>query len=751
MSGKRSRTIKHIHCWLDSTVALYWIKDQGDYRQFVANRIQKICQHENVIWHYVPTGENPADVGSRGGNINHNNLWKHGPPWLSYPAQWPAEGTLELTPESQAQAQVVREIFKVAIVKEDVLDQLLQKHSLTKIQRAQNTVKDDQQFHVDREQLNLQENNVGILECRGRIIGEYPVYIPDIHPFATSLVHKDIVMPDEVTECFNDYFSGVGSKIANSVGEGSFKYDEFMIKTTDTFHFQTIDTYTVFHMLLSISASKATGLDKIPAKILKIAAPVIAQSLTNLFNYSIQTEIFPTEWKVAKIIPLHKSGPKNIVDNYRPISILSAISKIFEKILYKQLFAYLNNNNLISKHQFGFRPMHSTADALLHSTNEWYRNMDDGMLNIAVFLDLKKAFDTVNHEILIGKLSFLGMQPCALNLITSYLGNRLQRCYVNGYLSKPHKIDYGVPQGSILGPLLFLIYINDLPNCIEKSTVRMFADDTILTASGMALPEIESKINHDLNSVQKWLLANKLCLNLIKTEYLLIGSKQKISKLTNDPVIQIANRLVNRVTNKKSLGVEIDQCLLWDIHLDEICKKVSAGIGAIRKLKPYVARETLVSVYCALVQPYFDYCCLVWEPIGATLSNRLQSLQNRAARVILGYRNEHGQSEAALNELQWKTLKQRRLVMKARLMFRIIHGQAPAVLIESFQNPNAPQHDYNLRNSDYGFYLTKPKTEYMRKTISYSGAKLWNNLPSEVRKSISINTFNSLISDISLS
>ena len=395
--------------------------------------------------------------------------------------------------------------------------------------------------------------------------------------------------------------------------------------------------------------------------------------------------------------------------------------------------------------------MHSTADALLHSTNEWYRNMDDGMLNIAVFLDLKKAFDTVNHEILIGKLSFLGMQPCALNLITSYLENRSQRCYVNGYLSKPQKIDYGVPQGSILGPLLFLIYINDLPNCIEKSTVRMFADDTTLTASGIALPEIESKINHDLNNVQKWLLANKLCLNLIKTEYLLIGSKQKISKLTNDPVIQIANRLVNRVTNKKSLGVVIDQYLLWDNHLDEICKKVSSGIGAIRKLKPYVTRETLVSVYCALVQPYFDYCCLVWEPIGATLSNRLQSLQNRAARVILGYRNEHGQSEAALNELQWKTLMQRRLVMKARLMYRIIHGQAPAVLIESFQNPIAPQHDYNLRNSDFGFYLTKPKTEYMKKSISYSGAKLWNNLPSEVRNSISINTFNSLISDISLS
>ena len=218
-----------IHCWLDSTVALYWIKDQGEYRQFVANRIQKIRQHENVIWHYVPTGENPADVGRRGGNINHNNPWKHGPPWLSDPAQWPAQRALESTPESQAEAKVVRGIFKVAIVKEDVLDQLLQKHSLPKvlritawvrrfitnckrqtvkrktahmdshevreqrewwIRRAQNAVKDDQQFRLDREQLNLQENNLGILECRGRIIGEYPVYIPDIHPFATSLVRE---------------------------------------------------------------------------------------------------------------------------------------------------------------------------------------------------------------------------------------------------------------------------------------------------------------------------------------------------------------------------------------------------------------------------------------------------------------------------------------------------------------------------------------------------------------------------------
>ena len=235
---------------------------------------------------------------------------------------------------------------------------------------------------------------------------------------------------------------------------------------------------------------------------------------------------------------------------------------------------------------------------------------------------------------------------------------------------QPQKIDYGGSTRLYFGTTFFLNLHKRFPNCIEKSTARMFADDTTLTASGVAVPETQSKINHD--RFDKWLLGNKLCQNLVKTEYLLIGSKHKINKLTNDPVIQIVNRPVNRVTTK-------------------YVKKVSSGIGAIRRLKPYVTHETLVSVYYALVQPYFDYCCLVWEPIGATLSNRLQSLQNIAARIILGYRNEHGQSEAALNELKWKTLMQRRLLLKARLVYKIVYGQAPTILIEIFQNLVTPQ------------------------------------------------------------
>jgi hypothetical protein len=214
-----------VHCWLDSSVALYWINDQGEYRQFVANRVQKIRQHENVIWHHVPTAVNPADIGSRGGKIYGNTLWQEGPSWLSNPAEWPVQRVLEPTPDSKSEAKVIKEIFKAAHIEEDILDPLLDKYPLPKVLRigawvrrfilnckrrqpaerevgpinsrevqqqrewwirlAQDAVKHDARYLADRERLNLQENNLGILECRGRIIGEYPIYIPDFHPFAS--------------------------------------------------------------------------------------------------------------------------------------------------------------------------------------------------------------------------------------------------------------------------------------------------------------------------------------------------------------------------------------------------------------------------------------------------------------------------------------------------------------------------------------------------------------------------------------
>lgn len=222
-------------------------------------------------------------------------------------------------------------------------------------------------------------------------------------------------------------------------------------------------------MLSSLSPAKASGLDGLPVKLIKLASPYIAKSLTSIFNRSISTGIFPCEWKTARVTPIYKSGPKSNMDNYRPISIISVIAKTMEKLVHNQIYSYLQGANIPTNVQHGFRPLHSTVTALLKMTNHWYQNMDEGLINGVVFLDLKKAFDTVDHGILLKKLYLYGVRGMAHDWFRSYLSNRTQYCQVNGKLSEPRTIITGIPQGSILGPLLFLVYINDLPNCLKNA------------------------------------------------------------------------------------------------------------------------------------------------------------------------------------------------------------------------------------------------------------------------------------------
>ena len=210
-------------------------------------------------------------------------------------------------------------------------------------------------------------------------------------------------------------------------------------------------------MLSGLSNNKPTGIDKISCKIIKIAAPAIADSLPYIFNRAVTQSTFPDQWKVARITPLYKGGQRNIPGNYRPISVLPAISKIMERILYNQTYNYLTTFGLLNSSQFGFRKSHSTATALLECTNEWYVNLDRKLFNLVVFIDLKKAFDTVDHQVLFKKLEHFGIKGQAHSLLKSYLTNCSQKCQLKGFVSSEQPINCGVPQGSILGPLLFLL------------------------------------------------------------------------------------------------------------------------------------------------------------------------------------------------------------------------------------------------------------------------------------------------------
>lgn len=254
-------------------------------------------------------------------------------------------------------------------------------------------------------------------------------------------------------------------------------------------------------MIHSLPVNKASGLDGISAKLLKEAGPIVSASLTYIINLSLTTGIFPDDWKGARVSPIHKGDAKTNPNNYRPISVLPVVSKLVERIVFNQFYEYLMRHDLLANAQSGFRPCHSTLTALLDITNDWYSNMDNGLLNGVLFLDLKKAFDTVDHEVLLQKLKLYGVDTLSLKWFQSYLTGRKQRTHVNDALSDYCSVVCGVPQGSILGPLLFLVYINDLPECGLASTPRLYADDTCLTLTSRDPIDLQSKLNSDLRII----------------------------------------------------------------------------------------------------------------------------------------------------------------------------------------------------------------------------------------------------------
>lgn len=283
---------------------------------------------------------------------------------------------------------------------------------------------------------------------------------------------------------------------------------------THSFKFRAVNERFVKENLKNLKTNKACGLDKISARLLKDAAEVISHSLTLLINKSFEEGCFPATWKSAKVTALFKGGDQSSKDNYRPISILPTISKIIEKAAHTQLYGYLEGNNLLTNAQYGFRHKLSTASALINFTDTLLDKMDKGQTTGVVFLDMKKAFDTVNHDILIKKLKFLDVFGTTLQWFNSYLRGRMQRAVCGNEMSCSAKVSIGVPQGSILGPLLFLVYINGIHEVTRHTTMTMFADDMAISYSSNCASDLQNKLNTDLGSIATWLNENKLHLML---------------------------------------------------------------------------------------------------------------------------------------------------------------------------------------------------------------------------------------------
>ena len=333
-----------------------------------------------------------------------------------------------------------------------------------------------------------------------------------------------------------------------------------------------------------VKTAKSFGTDNISSYFLKLSLPVIENSLAFMFNTSIKTSMFPDSWKIARVTPIYKNRDRADKSNYRPMSVLPVISRLFEKLVTNQVYKHMENNGYFHLGNLPTYAFHSTVTHLLKNTDDWYNGLDLGRLVGLVFIDLKKAFDTVDHEILCQKLVHYGVQQRELAWFRSYLCNRKQFCRVNGVSSKTDCMDVGVPQGSCLGPLLFLIYINDLPQAVQNSTVSMYADDTSLCYQSSDINELNEAMNIDLKQLDIWLQGNKPSLNVAK-QILLFSTKQKhnILKSRNDDLdLKIRDNELEIIQRTKYLGVQIDNSLNWKEHIKTVSAKVSRAIGFLK-------------------------------------------------------------------------------------------------------------------------------------------------------------------------
>ncbi len=562
---------------------------------------------------------------------------------------------------------------------------------------------------------------------------------------------KKVTQDKDIVNEFNKFFTSIGPKLANNIADSGNSPDPLSYinhDITHVFHFRNISYYDLRSEIQNMQIGKSTGLDKISTKLIKQAGDTIIESLLEVYNLSLRTGTFPDDWKLAKVTPIYKSEDKTFCENYRPISVISNIAKTFEKLVCKQLNTFLDNNNIIVNNQSGFRRNHSTETSLLQSTEMWLKSIDQGLINGVIFLDLKKAFDTIDHQILLSKLHAYGIRGNAFKWFQSYLDQRKQICMLNNCKSNIEKIRCGVPQGSNLGPLLFLIYINDFPNCLEATHSNLFADDTILSCQGHSSADIEHRLNYDILNAQKWLTANKLTLNYEKTKYMIIGSQQRLGNLSYEPKIIINGHQIKRVYEKEVLGIVIDDKLNWNRQNDEQCNKISKNINLLKKAKDFVGLDTLQTVYNALVMPHFNYCSTIWHNNNQKHLDKLYKLQKRAARIIT--KSDYTiRSSHIFQKLSWKPIN---LLLKRRdlfMTFKAIKGLLPDNIVQLFHT--CENSGYELRSNNLKLSQPKPKTNFLKNSFSYRGAACWNNIPTSLlnrlKESTSLRAVQSLIND----
>ena len=569
--------------------------------------------------------------------------------------------------------------------------------------------------------------------------------VPDI--FTDN--NQTFVGSSEIAEGFNDFFVNVGPRLSSYIPESNVTFETYLNESiNENFVFANITPDIILETVSKLKPKNSSGKDNISTKLLKEIIDCIDYPIAHLFNLSFKTGYIPSEYKCAKIIPIFKADEKDKFNNYRPISILPALSKLLEKIAAIQMFRYLNKFNIFYKHQYGFRPKHNTNQPLLHLLNKIYENLNKSKpeFTLGIFLDLKKAFDCCDLDILLKKLIHYGFKNVANTWFKNYLVNRTQYVCINGVFSTEKTITCGVPQGSVLGPLLFLLYINDLPLATSFFT-SLFADDTSFLKSSSDIASLILDANTELKKAAKWFQANRLTLNVSKTKYIVFRNKNMHFD-PNSCNISIGNKILERIGNNcvnkyfKFVGLKLDEFLNWDFQIEHISNKIASSIFALSQIKNILPLNIRLLVYNSLVRPHIEYGIVTWGGVKNSKLQKIRSLQKKAIRVV-----NNSTFKAHSNPL-FSKLKLLNLDDTYKLsVLTFMHGYFNNNLPSSFQNMFKSLTEPNRTKS---YKLERVLNKNLESFPSAMFPKLWNAIEIDLKETKSAKTFKQRVINIYL-
>ena len=531
---------------------------------------------------------------------------------------------------------------------------------------------------------------------------------------------------NEAADHINEFFCGIGPKLAAGHDEPWVFYGSRAIEKCPRFE---ADHELVSRLCKEICTTKASGFEDIATKIFKDAFRVLTQQLVYLFNLSFELGVFPDKWKNATIIPLYKGGDKSDVSNYRPVSLLPLPGKLIERVAHAKISEFVEGHGLITDKQGGFRKGFSTVSSIADLVDNILSGVNKGKTALAAFVDLRKAFDTVNHAILLKKLKCYGIDGTNLSWCTNYLKNRSQKTLANGTMSAKGNVSCGVPQGSVLGPMFFILYVNDMQFAVRDANVQLYADDTVIHVSNEDPIRAVAKLQPAMDGFLKWCTANKLTLNASKTKLMVFGTRSKVKK-ARQVRVYVAGTQLQIVPTYKYLGLTLDSTLSFNCQVKSTLSLVAYKANLLSRIRKFMSEQVALKVYKSMILPYFDYGDAIYNSANKDGLDKLQRVQNRCLKICKNVDRRYNTEELHRRTVMPK-LQYRRTAHINNFMFKRLNR----IDLRDIRDIRTRAHDAPL------FKVPIPKLEAFKRSMVYAGSVQWNSLPADVRNIKSYHAF----------